>query len=379
MFRKVSRKFAISFWKTNDNLRSLFNFSASARRNPSFSPRSSRSFGFLRRHHSVSDWGVNINVRKRGAATQSGVVLFSVMRNEHYFLPHFLDHYRAMGVAEFCIYADRCDPETIDLLASEPDVTIVEGDREFGETFGRQFNGIPRRLPTLLKEMLSDELFPGRWVLVVDADEFLVLPPPLTQIDELVGRLDKAGQHYSYAPMVDFYPRNLAMRNTDRTQGPFQSNEYFDKGPYHRWDGKMTPFQFRRGLRSRLIEMQKEQFPGELRSIYGKHPISPPKDYKFPLVKQGKGLRRGGSHNVVGAKPSSRLSTGLAHFKIYPDLDKKIASALSERQYYNASLEYRFLKLAIDNLAEVSLVFEGTRRFEGAQSFVDAGLLQALD
>lgn len=49
---------------------------------------------------------------------------------------------------------------------------------------------------------------------------------------------------------------------------------------------------------------------------------------------------------------------------------------MSERQYYNASLEYRFLKFAIDNFADASLVFEGSRRFEGAQSLVDAGLIE---
>jgi len=360
-------------------LKSLFRSPAAKRRFRAMPKVPWWRIGLARRRKSVSDWGVNVTTRKKGATTQTGVIVFSIMRNEHHFLPFFLDHYRELGVGEFHIFADRCDPQTIDFLFSQPDVTILESERAFGEVFGKKFNGYPRRLPSLLKEKLTDELFLGRWVLVVDADEFLILPPPLKQINALTDRLERSGQYFSYAPLVDFYPPRLAIRNYDPGFSPFRFNEYFDTGPYHRWDGKVTPFKFHRGFRSRLMKMMAERFPGELKAIYGTHPISPPNDYKFPLIKQGAGLMRGGSHNVIGVKPSSRYSTSLAHFKLHPGLDEKIENALREKQYYQGSLEYEFLKLAIDKTADDSLVFEGSRRFTGAQSLVDADLLQELD
>ncbi len=52
------------------------------------------------------------------------ILAFSTIRNEMARLPHFLDHYRALGVGQFLIVDNASDDGTADYLAAQPDVSL---------------------------------------------------------------------------------------------------------------------------------------------------------------------------------------------------------------------------------------------------------------
>lgn len=305
------------------------------------------------------------------AASTRGLALFSIMRDEDYFLPFFFEHYRALGIELFVIYDDRSGEATKSFLHAQADCMVVTSDYPFGHAFDEtpRFGG--RRLPTALRESAPAALFANRWVLTVDADEFLILPPGFSGLGQLTQHLDRLGLPYLTAPMVDFYGETLEARRYPRALSPFAGNPYFDAGPYYHWDGRLTPERLPAGLRWRLIERLKRH-PRVL-TLLEPDP-TPPWDWKAPLLKTGSGVHRCGDHELSVA-PEIPLSAALAHFKFYPDLDAKTARALSEAQYAGASMHYRALDLALRFLGDEPLVGPATRAFAGPQSLRAAGLI----
>lgn len=315
---------------------------------------------------------LNLRVVKP-ASTTHGLALFAIIRNEDYFLPFFFDHYRALGIETFLIYDDRSDAPTKDFLNAQADCAIVESDHRFGDDFGADDNGVPRRLPMILKESVPPLAFPDRWVLSVDADEFLVLPTGFSDLPHLIRRLDDIGQPYLTASMVDFYGPTLNHRNYDRRLNPFAANPYFDAGPYYHWTGEARPYAMPIGLRHRLMMTMLRDHPEEIAKIYGDTAYLA-KNWKIPLLKNGVGILRNGDHEISLA-PSGELSGALAHFKFHPDLDKKIAVALGEGQYFNRSQEYAFLRTVIRFFGDADLVGPESRTFDGARSLEEAQLI----
>lgn len=296
------------------------------------------------------------------------------MRNEDYFMPHFFAHYRALGVEHFVIYDDRSGEPTRAFLSAQPDCTVVFSESTFGEAFGERADGTPRRLGAYLKEVVAADLLPDRWVVVADADEFLILPPGAEDLPQFISRLEAAGQAYGPAPMVDFYGETLNHRLYDRSLDPFAGNPYFDTGPYFYWHGPQALRPFRAGIRYRLLEMLMQQDPKRVETIYG----GPPRGallWKFPLLRHGSGVTRTGDHTISDREFTTSVSGALAHFKFYPDLDAKIDSALAEGQYFKGSVEYQFLDAARQQIGDRSLISDQTRRYTGPQSLVGGRLL----
>src|SRR5579885_3673851 len=112
---------------------------------------------------------LDLRMRKKARST-AGLALFSVIRDEDYFLPFFFDHYRRLGVDTFLIYDDRSGEATRTFLEAQPDCSIVESGHSFGDVFGVGRSLGPRRLPTALREAAPMWAFPDRWVITVDAD-----------------------------------------------------------------------------------------------------------------------------------------------------------------------------------------------------------------
>jgi hypothetical protein len=226
----------------------------------------------------------------------------------------------------------------------------------------------------ILKETVPERFFPGRWVISVDADEFLILPPPFTTVGDLTAHLDRTGDHYASAAMVDFYGQTLNHRNYAASQDPFTGNPYFDAGPYYYWTGGLAPLAFTGGVRYRLLQRLCHLYPDNIFEIFDTFLPSPAKSWKIPLLKQGVGVKRIGDHEI-SVPPRRGLSAAIAHFKFYPGLDAKISQALAERQYWNNSSEYRFLSSAIDRFGQEPLACAETRVFDGPLSLEQAGLI----
>lgn len=321
-----------------------------------------------------------IQLHKLSSSMAEGVPLFSMMRNEKYFLPHFLAHYRSIGVRSFFIFADRCDDEFIAMLEASDDVTILMSrERKFDDQIPLGSSEKPVKWALYLKEFFSNHLLLGSWHLVVDADEFLILPPPATNIDQYVRFLEARGMNYSFAPMVDFYPGRLRERSYDAGLSPFQGCPYFDAGPYHRLDPHGRGIQFLRGgVRQRLIWfMRKNALDKVSQSGLTADDLRMPTNYKLPLLKATPTLKRRG-HHWISRCDSIAHSSAIAHFKFYPELNQKISMAVLEKQYHLGSVEYKVLKLALELLEDVDIVFEGSVRYTKPADMVNAHVMPPL-
>src|SRR5262245_36112047 len=164
--------------------------------------------------------------------------------------------------------------------------------------------------------------------------------------------------------MVDFYPPRLADMLESSSGDFFALMPYFDRGPLYR---RIPQFPYVRkelvGIRGRLMQMllakRPNLFPGE------RPPVS--QLFKVPLLKHGKGIRRIGCH-YIDVRPRPDDLVALAHFKLYPGIRQKIATALREKQHWGDSVEYRWLDAIIENCRDEPLLCEVSRKFDGAAS-----------
>ena len=99
-------------------------------------------------------------------------------------------------------------------------------------------------------------VFGDRWVLTVDADEFLLLPEPFTDLNVLCAAIAREGGNSAVAALVDFYPEELNLRNYSTDLNPFSANKFCDKGPLFNGSRTSVGLSFlNTGVRYRLAEM----------------------------------------------------------------------------------------------------------------------------
>jgi hypothetical protein len=292
-------------------------------------------------------------------------VLFSRIRNEIYFLPHFLPHYRQLGIEHFYFFDDQSDDGTREYLLSQEDCTVVVADFRLSDTI----DGIQAKL-TILRDVPQRFIGDG-WILFVDADEFLLLPEEYRTISDLARDLDARGEISCIGAMVDFYPETLAGRAADRSIAPFKAFPFFDVGPYFIWNpGTVKPFPLYAGVRHRVNDWM-FRLGGETRP-----PPGPPMLHKVPFLRWGRGMVPVNAHRTT-LPPYTGTQVALAHFKFYPDLDAKIDDALRSDFYVRASHHYRLLKEHLPKLDRRSLISLTTRRFTEPKDLREAALLFA--
>ena len=303
--------------------------------------------------------------------------IFSVVGDEPYFVPYFLDHYRNLGVTRFVFYLDRQSDELRQYIVSQPDVTAFTSSIAFATAFGRYSNGALFRWHHLLNDFLTEKIFAKRWALSVDVDEFAILPSRFSTLDEYCSYLDGLSVVHVGAPMVEPYPKMLSELDVCGSQvEPFSVCQFFDLGPYYCWSDRLTPDCLHAGVRQRIVDKVQRLFPQEFAKIIAPgNRYKPPKMWKVPLLKHGYGVRRIMKHEATHS-PSIPNGLALMHFKFFPNYQAKVADAIASSQYYQNSLEYRLLGLARDKLGDCSLIDDAyTRLYQGPDSLVAAKLL----
>ncbi|HSH90004.1 MAG TPA: glycosyltransferase family 2 protein [Ramlibacter sp.] len=299
----------------------------------------------------------------------SGVAAFSVVRNEMYFLPHLLRHYRALGISDFWFLDDRSTDGTREYLLQQADCGVLQADRAFGEMVGDQRFGIVART------LVPQAFLRNRWVLTLDADEFLVLPSQHALIEDLAKALDAAGLRSARALMLDFFPLTLRdIPESDDGRGPFELCRHFDAFSVVDWpSGKHSPAALSRaeGVRPRMLKrlMQLKIPLGDLVTEYGFANMN-----KVPLNFWSEGTKMVTAHRSTEA-PSDQVQLVLAHFKFFPGYRARIADALSTKAYWQQSIEYRFLDIAVRSFANTDLRGPRSRQFTSAGDLEAAGML----
>lgn len=279
------------------------------------------------------------------------VGVFAVARNERVLMPHFLAHYRALGVHRFTIADNLSCDGTREFLRAQPDVTLYSVDTPYR----RSHYGVAWQQAMLAEHAL------GRWALVVDIDEFLVWPG--CERETLAGRcaaLEAAGHDAALALMIDMYPAGPLDTADFERAAPFAEAPCFDQRPVRPW---------------RLGSGSYSNSPSWVSAARHRLlPGSPPNHYtaqKVMLVRYQPFVRWSeGLHYAAGVRRAPEPMF-LAHFKYHRGFRAKVEEEVARRQHYNDAQEYRKYRALWAEARGIMYDPAVSRRYLDSTSFAD--------
>ncbi len=259
-------------------------------------------------------------------ARHAEVALVACVRNEMFILPHFLDHYRKLGVGAFLIADNASDDGTLEYLAEQPDVSVFSVDTDYRLS----------RYGVAWQQALLAEYRVNKWSIVADADELLVWQENQTQsLPDLLAEPDFTQAEAVRLFMLDMYPKG-PLENARFTGNPFDEAGYCDRVPFLRNLPAFGPFSdgptWTSALRHRLI-------PGSRPNLFVAQ--------KLALLRYQPWMRLSAGLHYVGDARLADRELILAHFKYNADFRRKAQTEVARGQHFNDAEEYRkYLALA---------------------------------
>jgi hypothetical protein len=289
------------------------------------------------------------------------VLLFMTLRNEEIRLPHFMNHYRDLGVSHFlCVDNGSTDGST-QFLAAQPDVSLWKTNASYkAARFGMDW------LTWLLRRHGS-----GHWCLTVDADELLVYPDCHSRsLVALTDWLDARGLPVMGAMMLDMYPKG---RIEDRTyapgQNPTQVLAWFDAYGY--WAQRKT----------KMDNLWVQGGP-RARCFFGDDPRRAPTLNKIPLIKWKRSyVYVNSTHNCLPVRlnrtydePGIEKPNGvLLHTKFLPGSAGRARHEQARKEHFSNSSLYDDYYLAVSENPD--LWSDGSVAYEGPEQLEKLGLM----
>lgn len=313
-----------------------------------------------------------------------GVTVLCLVKNELFYLRPFLDHYRRLGVSRFVFLDDGSDDGGLEYLLQQADCGVVTSELAFDQPV----NG--KRAETVWRTALAQTYCDDRWTAVVDADEFIVLPPGYDNLARFTDKLDEMGARIIGAAMIDFYPANIA--DLDNSAPPGGSAELFDRYPYFddyphgRWE-RGTFWRAYGGVRARLITshgLAKAAKPKSLeqsiRSAWLKllgrsKPAGFNAIHKVPLVRWTSRYEYVHPHSLNTA-PRSDIQLPLAHFKFTGSFASKTAAAMVKGAYFSNDARVYVDLLDAMRRGDGSFLCDVSRRYSRSEDFVASELVR---
>ncbi|MEP4249951.1 glycosyltransferase family 2 protein [Tateyamaria sp.] len=243
------------------------------------------------------------------------------VRNEMFMLPHFLAHYRKLGVKAFLISDNCSDDGTLEYLLEQPDVVTFSADTNYGES---QY-GVAWQM-TLIANLRV-----GRWSLIVDADELLVYPNwKRTSLPKLLGGKTFKDADAARIYMLDMYPQGPLSEADFASGDPFKEAGFVDQVPFLRESVGRGPFSnsdtVTSALRHRLLPWSRpELFVAQ----------------KYALLKYQPWMRPSAGFHYVGDIKPSETELIFAHFKYTAQFRQKALDEVTRGQHFNNAEEYR--------------------------------------
>ena len=331
----------------------------------------------------------DFRIVSRESYAPSRFSLLAIIRNEMYFLPSFLDHYRKLGVERFVFLNDRSDDGSFDYLLKQPDVVIVESCRTYGDKFDvppSLSNSIKQpRILYLWRSILHDMFAMNQWALQVDLDEFIRLPEGMT-FQDLIERLERQKARAVWGIMLDVYPKDISIfdEQENATQLEISANWYFDGEQHLRLRRDQSPILIYPGARARLyseyevtrlypklgIRERKIKVPLLKKLSLRRMPLRYNTLWKPTLLKWDQNSYFKSSHNTnLSYSPNHLLP--IQHFRFSGTLRRKIKLGLRKESYYRNSNDHRLLLelLEIMEARNGSFLYRKLRLFESFEDF----------
>lgn len=286
---------------------------------------------------------------KTQALLTHDLVVVAVMRNEKIMLPHFLDHYRKLGVQSFIVIDNCSDDGSREFLERQEDVILYSADTEYRYSH----YGVVWQQAVLANHCL------GKWVLLADADELLVYPgheeKPLTEITQ---SLEAGAYDAACILMVDMYPFGQLTDADFERETPFAVANWFDHEALRPWAlsrGRYsTTLNFTSALRHRLMpDAEPHAFTSQ----------------KYCLLKYAPWVRLcEGLHDTGEIRPSPE-PMWFAHFKYHAGFKEKVETEVRRNQHFNGAEEYRKYRALLAESSGQFGIEEHSVRYENSHSF----------
>ncbi|QBF34270.1 glycosyltransferase family 2 protein [Thalassococcus sp. S3] len=250
---------------------------------------------------------------------QAPVAVVAVMRNEMFMLPHFLAHYRRLGVESFLVVDNLSEDGTLEYLADQPDVAVFSAETDFRDA----------DQGTEWKTTLAAQLRPGLWTLVADADELAILPAGTDSLAQHVRTLGRETDAQRLL-MLDLYPQGPLSDMTLASGDPFSEAPFADRSPFLANSIARGPFSnadtFTSALRHRLM-------PGNRPEAFVVQ--------KVALFRHRPWMRFSTSLHYAAGVRLAEETLVFGHFKYTAEFDAKAHREVARGQYWNNAEEYR--------------------------------------
>ena len=329
-------------------------------------------------------------VVEHGRAVPGRTTVYSIMRNERFFLDAFFSHYRSLGVEQLVILDDGSTDGSIEFFRAQPDCVLLSSDLKYGQSIRvRMPDGEVRteRAGVLYKRAIGEVYCAGHYGLYADADEFLLLPPGIADLPALYARLAAHSIDAIVASLVEFYPANATDLLGAAAPRTFEDllalYPWFDAVPLVRFRPGMAPKRVNGSASKRLFARYGITRPPEpsrwlpaWADRWRKRLPGKSATMKTPIVRWREGVWIEDTHRS-NVRPSSDVLVAFAHFKFNHKLGQKTEEALRLRSYAGNSEKYELYAELMMRMIPERAAFGGpdSRRCRGAGDLADAGLL----
>jgi hypothetical protein len=328
----------------------------------------------------------------RPDAPRGEIRAFSTCRNERLRLPAFLRHYRGLGVNRFFVIDNDSSDGTAEYLRGQPDVCLFGTDGRFHEA-----NEGTDWLNALLAEYGV-----GCWCVTVDVDELLIYPgSEQASLRALTAYLDQRGCDAFSCVLLDLYPADpLNACSYNPGDDLISAAPYFDIGPYDKSPFNLCPgVLIKGGMRARVFYPEfrarglgAKIFDAMLYRVVLRAPLlrdnpwlnaqrrpSPPCLTKVPLVRWDKDSKYLHCTHWISRKRVAQETGSLLHFKFLHDFHARAIEEAARGEHYDGATEYRRYAQRLRQNPDMTLIYEGSTRFEGTTQLVGLGLMQDTD
>lgn len=170
----------------------------------------------------------------------------------------------------------------------------------------------------------------GKWCVLVDADELLLLPEGATNLADHLAEAGSAGYDCIGTWLVDMYPKGKLSDCDFRKVAPFAAASWHDEPPVQKVSGSgqfsNTAFSVNSALRHRLI-------PDTLPTLFTAN--------KHPLIRYAPWMRLSEGIHFVGNTRIAPDYLTLAHFKYHAGFAEKIEIEIQRKQHFDGAVEYQ--------------------------------------
>lgn len=257
--------------------------------------------------------------KRLAAARDADLAVVAVMRNEMFMLPHFLTHYRQLGIRHFLIADNLSDDGTREYLLQQSNVALFSAEGEYKNAlFGVAWQ---RALFALRRD---------KWSLAADADELLTWQYPQVQsLPELLASPVFSGADAARIFMLDMYPRGSLADTDFRDASPFEQAPYCDHPPVLTNTFARGPFSNSPGwtsaLRHRVLPgANLDDFTSQKYALLRYH----------PFMQLSPGL-----HYTGGIRPAPQ-DLFFGHFKYNAEFYHKAETEILRGQHYDIPGSY---------------------------------------